>query len=91
MPEPAFAAFFAVGLPSMVTVDAPLVRSAALKMFGSGVGMGPAGGEGGHRQTSGIAIPWAELPAWTAAIPLMKTLSPIAAQIRRDVKLRGRY
>src|ERR1039458_3497375 len=67
------------GVPWMNTVDAPHVRSAALKVLGRGVGMGPAGGEGGHRQTSGIAMPWAELPAWTAAIPLMKTLSPIVA------------
>ncbi len=48
-------------------------------MFGSGVGIGPAGGVGGQRFTSGNAIDWPALPAWTADFPLTKTVSPTAA------------
>jgi len=45
-----------VGLPPVKTDGAPPARSAAITVLGSGVGMGPAGGVGGQRQTSGNAI-----------------------------------
>jgi hypothetical protein len=36
-------------------------------------------------------MPWADLPAWTAAIPFIRTMSPIADYHRRDANLCGRY
>ncbi len=50
--------------------------SAACTLLGSGVGIGPAGGVGGQRQTSGNAIDFPALPLCTAARPLMNTWSP---------------
>ena len=41
------------------------------------MGTGPEGGPGGERQTSGKNITLPALPLWTAALPLMKTLSPM--------------
>src|SRR5512136_978805 len=85
---------WATGLPSMVTVTAQPVTSTALAVFTSGVGMGPAGGEGGHRQTSGKATDMPAEPAWIAARPLMKTLSamhpPTFAESPRARRLRVR-
>jgi hypothetical protein len=64
------------GFPSVSTDRAPPSKSAAMTVLGSGVGMGPAGGVGGQRQTSGKAIDWPALPLCTTARPLMKTVSP---------------
>ena len=36
-------------------------------------------------------MPRADLPAWTAAIPFIRTMLPIAAHHRRDANLCGRY
>src|ERR1017187_4056112 len=66
---------WATGLPSMVTVTAPPCKSMACAVLGNGVGMGPDGGGGGHRQTSGKAMDLPAEPEWMAARPLMKTLS----------------
>jgi hypothetical protein len=45
----------AIGCPSMVTVTAQPARSCATTVFGRGMGIGPVGGPGGHKHTSGKA------------------------------------
>src|SRR3954471_17176883 len=48
--------FSIASCPSSCTVREPSLVLEAIPVFGYGMGMGPAGGEGGLRQTSGNAI-----------------------------------
>jgi hypothetical protein len=66
----------AIGWPSMVTVAAQPLKSAATTVLGSGTGTGPAGGPGGHRQTSGKATACPTQFLKIAARPLMKDRVP---------------
>src|SRR5437868_12254588 len=71
--------FLPMGLPSTITEVAPPCRSAAIARLGSGVGIGPAGGVGGHRQTSGNAVDCPALPACTTDRLFTNTVSPTAS------------
>src|SRR5690349_3785408 len=66
--------------PPIFTVRVPSEVSDAFEKLGYGIGMGPAGGLGGERQTSGIA-PSDALPSLTAdtSRPLAKTSLLISA------------
>src|ERR1017187_6410094 len=75
--------------PPSFTVRVPPLVSEAWEKLGYGIGMGPAGGEGGERQTSGIAaIDWLPLFFAETSIPLANTLSPIVSY-PSDIRLRS--
>jgi hypothetical protein len=62
--------FRRTSLPPIFTVLLPSLVSEARPVFGYGTGIGPAGGDGGLRQTSGNAA--ADLPS--AALQVMERL-----------------
>src|SRR5262249_1510776 len=65
-----------VGFSSMRTELAQSSISLAMALWGSGVGIGPAGDGGGHRQVSGkAAIDFPQLPLCSTLRPFAYTLS----------------
>src|SRR5207245_7284797 len=68
-----------VGLSSVNTELAASVRSDADEVLGSGVGTGPAGGEGGHSCGLMQAADFPLDPLCTTALPLTNTKSDITA------------
>src|SRR5207245_7208693 len=73
------------GLSSMSTELAQSSMSLAMALLGSGVGIGPAGDGGGHRQVSGnAAIDFPQLPLCSTLRLLANTLSDMIAPTQAD-------